>query len=408
MDRFDMALATTTVRRRVLAGAATAGAGLIAASAPVDLGLPGGNGGRAAVGQFADKRGLILHRSRPPLLETPLEVFDRDIITPNDRFFVRWHWGDIPTAVDVDSFRLKIGGAVDRPLAIPLARLLRMPRVELVAVNQCSGNSRGHFAPRVPGAQWGHGAMGNARWVGVSLRHLLDLAGVRPGAVQVRFGGLDRALTPGAPDYVKALAVDHVRDGEVMVAFAMNGEQLPLLNGFPLRLVVPGWYSTYWMKALDTIEVLAGADENFWMAKAYRIPTTPGGHVAPGSKDFPTAPINRMVPRSFVTSLAPGQRIAFAPRVPVGGIAFGGDCGVTAVDVSADGGRSWHRATLGPDLGRYSFRRWDAEVPLAARGRIALMARCRNAAGVVQPMTAVWNPSGYLRGNVETTWVEVA
>ena len=412
MDRLDRAWAIATDRRRLIGGAALGAAGLAAgraaADALADLHLPGGDGARPVSASFADKSGMILHRARPPLLETPLEVFDRDVITPNDRFFVRWHWGDIPTAVDVETFRLKIFGHVARPLAIPLGELLRLPRVELVAVNQCSGNSRGFFQPRVPGAQWGHGAMGNARWLGVSLKALLDLAGVRPGAVQVRFGGLDRPAIAGAPDYVKALDLDHARDEEVMVAFGMNGEQLPLLNGFPLRLVVPGWYSTYWMKALDRIEVRAAPDDQFWTAKAYRIPTTPGANVAPGAHDFPTVPINRMVPRSWVTSLADGDRIAFEPRIPVGGIALGGDSGVARVDVSADGGRRWYRATLGPDLGRYSFRRWDAVVPLPARGRIALMARCTNAAGQVQPMTAVWNPPGYMRGNVETTWVTAA
>ena len=416
MDRLDRALAIATDRRRLIGGAALGVAGLgvtglaggAAAEALADLGLPGGDGSRPVAAGFADKSGMILHRSRPPLLETPLGVFDRDVITPNDRFFVRWHWADIPTAVDVATFRLKIFGHVARPLAIPLTALLKLPRVELVAVNQCSGNSRGFFQPRVPGAQWGHGAMGNARWLGVSLRALLDLAGVRAGAVQVRFGGLDRPAIAGAPDYVKALDLDHARDGEVMVAFGMNGEQLPLLNGFPLRLVVPGWYSTYWLKSLDRIEVLAAPDAQFWTAKAYRIPTTPGADVAPGAKDFPTVPINRMVPRSWVTSLADGDRIAFEPAIPVGGIALGGDSGVARVDVSADGGRSWRPARLGPDLGRYSFRRWDAEVALPARGRVALMARCTNAAGVAQPMAAVWNPPGYMRGNVETTWVTAA
>lgn len=207
---------------------------------------------------------------------------------------------------------------------------------------------------------------------------------------------------------MKALDLDHARDGEVMVAFAMNGEQLPLLNGFPLRLIVPGWFSTYWVKALNAIEVLAGPDPQYWMAKAYRIPTAPGANVPPGSKDFPTVPINRMIPRSWVTNFAEGQRVAFKPALAVGGIALGGDRGVAAVDVSADGGRSWQPARLGPDLGRYSFRRWDAQLPLAGRGRTALMARCRNSAGAVQPMTPIWNPSGYLRGNVETTWIDVA
>ena len=388
MDHLDPALALHLTRRRLLAAGA--------------LGLAGAAAAQGS--SFAGKSGLTVLRARPPLLETPLATLGRDVFTPNDHFFVRWHWANIPTSVDVRSFRLKLFGHVARPQSIGLADILRMPRVEIAAVNQCSGNSRALFAPRVAGAQWGHGAMGNARWMGVPLRHLLDRAGVRPGAVDVRFGGLDRPLAAGAPDFLKSLGIDHARDGEVMVAFAMNGEQLPLLNGFPLRLIVPGWFSTYWMKALDTIEVLPRADDQFWMAKAYRVPTAPHVTVAPGAKDFPTVPINAMPPRSWVTSLPEGQEIAWEPIIPIAGLALGGAHGVAKVDVSSDG-RRWYRARLGPDHGRYSFRQWEARVPLAARGPIRLMSRCWNTAGEAQPLTPVWNPNGYARSQVEVTHV---
>jgi DMSO/TMAO reductase YedYZ molybdopterin-dependent catalytic subunit len=406
MERLDPLLAAETSRRRLLAMGAVAAAAPVLGQA-VDLRLADGGGERATTDAFPGKRGMILQRTRAPLLETPMSVFDAHDLTPNDRFFVRWHWDDIPTAVDVRSFRLRVGGHVTRSLAVSLEQLLRLPRIEYVAVNQCSGNSRGFFQPRVPGAQWGHGAMGNARWTGVSLRRVLDLAGVRPGARHVRFGGLDRPLVPGAPDYLKSLAIDHARDGEVMIAFQMNGEQLPLLNGFPLRLVVPGWFSTYWVKALDTIEVLAGDDPQYWMAKAYRLPATPRGGVAPGAKGFPTVPINQMPPRSWLTSVADGQRIAFRPALPVSGIALGGAHGVARVAVSADRGRSWRQARLGQDLGRYSFRRWSATVPVAAPGPMRLMVRCWNTAGEGQPLTPIWNPSGYARDHVEVTTVMV-
>lgn len=407
MDRLDPALAIETSRRRLLAlGAAALATPALARR--VDLPFGDGTGRRPTTHAFPGKRAMILQRSRPPLLETPMSVFARHDLTPNDRFFVRWHWADIPTAVDARAFRLRVGGHVERPLALELDQLLRLPRTELVAVNQCSGNSRGYFGPRVPGAQWGHGAMGNARWTGVPLRQVLDLAGVRAGAGQVRFGGLDRALLPEAPDFLKSLDLDHARDGEVMIAFAMNGEQLPLLNGFPLRLVVPGWFSTYWMKALDSIEVLTGADEQYWMSKAYRIPATPRAAVAPGAKGFATVPINRMPPRSWITSVEEGQRVGFAPRLPIGGIALGGAHGVGRVEVSGDGGRRWSAAKLGPDLGRYSFRRFEGVVPLAGRGRVALMSRCTNTAGETQPLGPIWNPGGYARDNIETTNVVVA
>ena len=407
MDSLNAWLASRTSRRRLL-GAAAAGVAVPAiAQQLVDLRLPGGNGERPLTGAFPGKGSMILQRTHPPLLETPMAVFDQSVFTPNDRFFVRWHWADIPTTIDVERFRLKVFGHVDRPLSISLAHLLRLPRVELAAVNQCSGNSRGLFQPRVPGAQWGHGAMGNAKWLGVRLRDVLDLAGVKAGAVQVRFGALDKPAVPGAPDFEKALAIDHARDGEVMIAFGMNGEQLPLLNGFPCRLVVPGWYSTYWVKMLDTIEVLPAADAGYWMQKAYKIPTAPHADVTPGAKDFPTEPINRMIPRSWMTSLPEGQVVALEPSIPVGGIAMGGDCGVAKVDVSSDGGRTWYRTTLGPDEGRYGFRRWDGGVPVQ-RGANVILTRCWNTKGVAQPMQPIWNPGGFMRGNIETTTIVAA
>jgi hypothetical protein len=282
-----------------------------------------------------------------------------------------------------------------------------LPRISYAAINQCSGNSRAFFAPRVPGAQWSHGAMGNAVWEGVSLKTLLDHAGIRADAMAVRFGGLDRPLTD-VDAFEKSLAIDHARDGEVMVAFAMNGEQLPMLNGFPLRLIVPGWYSTYWIKALDAIEVLAGPDENFWMARAYKIPTTPQAHVAPGSAGFPTVPINRMVPRSWVTNVRDGETMPYQPRFGIGGIAMGGDQGIARVEVSIDGGTRWHEARLGPDEGRYSFRRFSALLPLRGPGPLTVMSRCTSSAGVTQPLAPNWNPSGYMRGCVETVRVEIA
>lgn len=409
MKSLDGELATETSRRRFLAQAVLGTAGFAAAPALaqqlVDLHLPGGNSDRPVTDAFPGKGRMILQRIHPPLLETPMEVFDKSVFTPNDQFYVRWHWADIPTSINVDSFRLEVSGHVDKPISISLDRLLSLPRIEYAAVNQCSGNSRGLFVPRVPGAQWGNGAMGNAKWLGVSLRSVLDLAGVRPGAAQVRFGGLDQPVVPDGPDYFKSLAIDHACDGEVMIAFGMNGEQLPLLNGFPCRLIVPGWYSTYWVKMLSSIEVLPGPDDKYWMAKAYKIPDTPRADVKPGATGYKTVPINKMVPRSWVTSLGDGQAIAYEPTIPLGGIAMGGDCGVARVAVSADGGRSWYQTQLGPDEGKYSFRRWDARVPLPGPGSVKLMSRCWNTDGVSQPMQPIWNSGGYMRGNIEITTI---
>jgi len=305
-----------TTRRSFLGQAAAGSLAIVSGSAwvssaraeaRVDLPLPQGPKARVITTSFPQKAAMILQRTRPPLLETPVEVFDRGVFTPNDSFFVRWHWAVIPTEVDVNTFRLSVRGHVERELSMTLKEIVDgLPRVELAAVNQCSGNSRGYTEPPVAGAQWSNGAMGNAKWMGVRLKDVLDRAGVKRGAQWVRFAGLDEPVVEGAPKLMKSLEVGHARDGEVMIAYAMNGEQLPLLNGFPLRLIVPGWYSTYWVKMLNSIEVLDGPDDNYWMKTAYLIPDTPGATMKPGQTDVKMVPINKMVPRSFVTNLKAG------------------------------------------------------------------------------------------------------
>jgi DMSO/TMAO reductase YedYZ molybdopterin-dependent catalytic subunit len=315
---------------------------------------------------------------------------------------VRWHWAAIPNAVDVETFRLTVRGHVDKTLSLSLNDIVNgLPRVELMAVNQCSGNSRGYFLPRVAGGQWSHGAMGNAKWMGVRLKDVLDRAGVKAVAVQVRFNGLDEPVVDGAPDFMKSLDIDHARDGEVMIAYAMNGQQLPLVNGFPLRLVVPGWYSTYWVKMLSDIEVLAQPDDNFWMTTAYRIPDTPHANVTPGQTGVKMVPINRMVPRSFITNIKAGASVRAGLPTLARGIAFGGDTGVAKIDFSADGGKTWQPAKLGKDEGKYGFRQWETHFTITKRGFHSLMVRCTNSDGTAQPDTPNWNASGFMRNVVE-------
>ena len=394
--------------RRFLLGQAGM-AGLALATAPawaqttVDLGLPGGPNTRPITTAFPQKTAMILQRSRPPLLETPFEVFDRGVFTPNNEFYVRWHWAVIPTEVDVDKFRLAVRGHVNEVLSLSLPQIMALPRVEMAAVNQCSGNSRGFFEPRVAGGEWSNGAMGNARWIGVRLKDVLDRAGVKAVAVQVRFNGMDEPVVSDGPDFMKSLDIDHARDGEVMIAYGMNGEQLPLLNGFPLRLVVPGWYATYWVKMLNDIEVLDRPDDNYWTKTAYTIPDTPHADIKPGETGVKMVPINRMVPRSFITNIKSGATVQASAPTLVRGIAFGGDTGVARVDLSSDGGKTWQAAQLGKDEGKYSFRQWEARFTLAAKGNYTLMVRCTNSDGVAQPAQANWNPSGFMRNVIETT-----
>lgn len=406
------AVADALSRRNLLRQAGAAGLATLAmpawAETMVSLPLPGGPGDRPITTAFPQKGAMILQRTRPPMLETPFEVFDQGVFTPNDRFFVRWHWSVIPTQINVDTFRLAVHGHVDKPLSLSLKELMALPHIEYAAVNQCSGNSRGFFQPRVAGGEWGNGGMGNARWTGVRLKDVLDRAGVKPGAVQVRFNGLDNPPVADGPDFIKSLSVDHARDGEVMIAFAMNGRPLPLLNGFPLRVVVPGWYATYWVKMLNDIEVLDSPDTNFWMKTAYLIPDTPHADMKPGQTGLSMVPINRLNPRSFITNVKAGATLPAGKPASVRGIAFGGDTGVKQVDFSADGGRTWHAARLGKDEGKYGFRRWETRFTPKAKGTIVLMVRATNSNGEVQPADANWNPSGFMRNIIESTPVSVA
>ena len=399
-------------RRRFLQSAGALGG--MAATFPawadtyIDLDLLGGAGRRELTTAFPQKGQMILQRTRPPLLETPFEVFDRGIFTPNDQFFVRWHWAVIPEAVDVAAFKLIVRGHVNRAVSLSLADLLAMPRVEVAAVCQCSGNSRGLFQPRVAGAQWENGAMGNARWTGVRLRDVLDRAGVKAGAVAVRSSGLDEPLVRGAPKFMKPLDIDHARDGEVILAFQMNGEQIPLLNGFPLRQIVPGWYADYWVKMVSDIEVLNAPDQNYFEKVAYRAPDTPHASVKPGETGFKTVPVSRLVPRSFFTNVTERTIVKPGAPVPIRGIAFGGAGGVAQVEVSADSGRSWQKTTLGRDEGTYSFRRWSTQVTAPVSGTLTLLVRCTNRKGEVQPAEPNWNGGGFMRNVIERVQLKLA
>jgi sulfite dehydrogenase (cytochrome) subunit A len=367
--------------------------------------LPFGNGDRPMV-KYAQKRPMIRLTSRPPQLETPFEVFNQGAITPNDAFFVRYHLAGIPLEIDPDTYTIEIKGKVAKPMKLKLSDLKLMRSVEIVAVNQCSGNSRGFSEPRVAGGQLANGAMGNARWRGVPLKAVLELAGVQKDVKQVTFNGLDGPVIDKTPDFIKALDIDHASDGEVMIAYSMNGADLPMLNGFPVRLVVPGYYGTYWVKHLSEINVIDTVFDGFWMKSAYRIPDNDCACVEPGTAPKATRPIGRLNVRSFITSLANGAKVK-AGEQTLHGIAFDGGTGIKQIEVSADGGTTWTPAKLGQDLGKYSFREWTLPVTLAT-GPHALKVRATSNDGKGQPDKAIWNPPGYMRNVVETVNVTAA
>jgi DMSO/TMAO reductase YedYZ molybdopterin-dependent catalytic subunit len=353
------------------------------------------------------KAPLILLTDRPVQLETPREYF-RTVFTPNDAFYVRWHLSGIPNSVDLKTWRLNIEGNVKRTIALSLAELIHnFKPVSVAATNQCSGNSRSRLQPRVPGAQWGNGAMGNAMWTGVPLRELLDRASIKEGSIQVQFQGLETGPGPnGLPSnlFLKSLDLSNSVIDECVVAYLMNGEPLPMLNGFPIRLVVPGYFATYWTKCLTWIRVLATPDENFWMKTGYRVPDTPGGNTTPvevKSGNLKTLPIGRFPVRSFLVSPDGLSKLVVGMPVALRGIAFSGFGRIARVEISDDDGKTWTPAKLGEDYGAYSFRGWDLSWTPKSAGKYSLTVRATDDKNNVQPDQPVWNPGGYLWNRVE-------
>lgn len=361
-------------------------------------------GGADAGGWPEKSPAMLLHTDRPPNLEMPLEYLRHDL-TPNDLMFVRWHLSGLPSSIDLRTFRLTLAGHVARPLSLTYDELRSLEPASLVAVNQCSGNSRALFAPRVPGVQWGDGALGNAKWTGVRLRTLLDRAGVRAGARCVTFRGLDQPPIEGPAPFVKSLEMERARAADTLVAWAMNDQPLPMLNGFPLRLVVPGWYSTYWVKALTEVTVLDAAFDGYWMARAYRIPGTEGADESPDHLADDTVPISRMDVRSLLVSPEPRARLQVGTPCAMEGIAFDGGSGIARVEVSVDGGATWRDAALDADLGKYSFRRWRLAWTPTRAGPATLVVRATSVGGEQQRPTPQWNRGGYMRNVYERTRV---
>lgn len=387
--------------RRDFLKASGAMAAATAMGGPADLFASG-----PRMARFPEKTDLILMTSRPPQLETPMHFF-KELLTPNDALFVRWHLANIPTYVDMKEWRLKIGGNIDKELQLSMDDLKGFEKISYTAVIQCSGNSRGLFEPRVAGGQWGHGAMGNVTWTGVRFRDIMKKAGIKAGSVDIAFNGLDSAPFPKVPDLVKSLPVDKALEEDIMVAFEMNGKPLTMLNGFPARLIVPGWYATYWVKSLSDITVLTKTFEEFWMKPAYRIPDNDCGCVAPGAAPNKTVPINRMTTRSFVIDPSDGEALVKGKDVKIMGIAFSGMHSIRDVIVSVDGGKTWGETKLGGDKGKYSWVQWFYPWRPTRSGNYTIMCKATNAIGESQPFEKLWNPSGYLLNNVEKVSVTV-
>lgn len=369
------------------------------------------DGPKPVLSTFPQKENVVIVHTRPPHLETPFNVFNDGLITPNNRFFVRYHLADVPVAIDTDKYTITISGSVDKEVKLSLAELKAIEgQQEIVAVQQCTGNSRGYSSPRVFGAQLSNGAMGNAKFKGVPLKNVLAKAGISSAAKSVIIDGLDKPVRDTTPDFQKSLPMDHIMTGEPMLVWEMNGEPLPFLNGFPVKLIVPGWYATYWVKHVSHLKVIEDEFDNFdafFMTTGYRLPDNPTKSELPNKRAKTTLPVNRFPIRSFVTSLANGDEVSASANIEIKGIAFDSGSGIKKVEISVDGGTKWMPATLGEDLGRFSFRGWTLNYNFSDKGRTLIMVRATGKSGETQPVNATWNHGGYNRNSIERTSIKV-
>ena len=357
---------------------------------------------------FPEKRPLITYSDRPPLLESPRSTFTKGI-TQNDEFFVRWHLPDIPTHLDPDSYTIKIDGLVKKELNLTLRELKRdFEQVEVTAVLQCGGNSRSAFHPVAGGVQWGSGAMGCAKWKGVRLSDVLKRAGLSKDAKFIGFNGREKAAYYESPNFVRELEVEELND-HVILAYEMNGEDLPYLNGYPLRLIIPGYYSDSWVKMLSNITVTNKYKSLFFMDVAYRVPDNATESETPEKHFKPTKPITFMNVKSIIGYPENGMKVYHNSHVVVRGVAFDDGHGISKVLISTDEGKTWKEAILKQENGRYAFTEFRLAFKPKEYGKVNIMAKAVNRLGHEQPLAkdVLWNHGGYKFNGIDVVTVEV-
>lgn len=347
------------------------------------------------------KRSLILHNDRPEDLETPASYFD-SWLTPNDAFFVRQH---LPRPkVEESTYRLALTGKVSKELQLTTADLLKLSQHTVPATLECTGNARGFFRPRVPGIQWMRGAIGNAEWTGPRLSDVLKLAGADLNAAYVTVNGAD-AGPAKTPDFIRSFPMKKALHPATLLALKMNREPIPDIHGFPVRLVVPGWDGTSWVKWVISLSVADAPNNGFFMNPAYRFPKHP---LAPGTPVDPAdlQVIEGMPVKSFIMSPSDGQRIKLAPT-SLSGIAWAGEERIVRVEISTDSGRHWRDAQLSQQDLPFAWRLWTFHWAPPEEGYYTVLSRATDSAGRMQPMAATWNPSGYLYNAIDRIGVTV-
>lgn len=344
---------------------------------------------------------MLVHNDRPEDLETPGSAF-QSWLTPNHLFFVRQH---IPRPqIEAGSFQIQFSGRVAKPMAINLADLRKLPQQQVAATLECTGNARGLFRPRVPGIQWGRGAIGNAEWSGPRLSDVLKMAGADLNAQYVTTNAADNGVAK-TPDFIRSLPMKKALHPATLLALGMNGAPLPELHGFPLRLIVPGWDGTSWVKWVNSVSIDNEADKGFFMNPAYRFPKHPGPPGLP-AKPADLEVIEGMPVQSFIMSHTEGAKVP-KTAATLSGIAMAGEERVMRVEVSTDSGRSWKNAELSPQNLPFAWRLWSMPWTPPDYGYYTVMSRATDSTGRIQPIVATWNPSGYLYNAIDQVGITV-
>ena len=330
----------------------------------------------------------------------PHEALRYDI-TPIGMHYLLTHY-DIPD-VDPHSFRLTIDGHVEHPRTLTLDELRDRPSVIAEVTLECAGNGRALLEPRAISQPWLRGAVGTAAWTGTPLAPLLAETAPREGAIDVAFAGADHGLEGDVEqDYERGLSLAEATRPDLLLAYEMNGQPLPPQHGFPLRLIVPGWYGMTQVKWLTRIRVLGRPFTGYQNVTGYRLRAT---------EDDPGTPIERIRVRSLMAppgfpTFQPRTRVVDAGPVSLSGRAWSGTAPIVRVEVSADDGATWADATLGPEPQPHAWRWWSFTWD-AHPGRYSLCSRATDGDGVVQPDRPEWNVGGYLNNAVERIPVEV-
>jgi sulfite oxidase len=348
------------------------------------------------------KEGMIVRSNRFLDLEMPPEFLET-WLTPIEHFFVRNHMHE-PGTLDADTWRLSIGGEVNKPYILTLADLLKLKSHTITNTLECAGNGRGFQRPRVPGVQWLRGAVGTARFSGPRLYDLLSHAGIKTTGKHVMFRGLDEV--PGrVPPFIRSIPIEKAVNLDTLIATQMNGAPLARHHGFPARALVPGWIGAASCKWLTEINVLDKEFEGNFMKPGYRMPNqliSPGGEVNPDE----THPITTLGVKSVIAQPVEGSFLK-SRALRIHGAAWAGEAEVTRVDVSTDSGTTWHPARLKTEQSRYAWRLWDYVWQAPKAGQYTITSRATDDQGHIQPQTAAWNPSGYLYNAIDQVSIYV-